>query len=156
VRPLSCARLSIGNVLEFLCLKWKPSNSEYCNKFRRLVWVIVICAVLLIIPSCKCAINPIGKPSPVYSHSSRDNDEAFRFPSATPYYRTGRCTLAFGSYLGRAASILTFFMVFLFLQTNVTVLVRYDKRTSSYPDRMCAFSSVVSFSGVTLFLKISH
>jgi hypothetical protein len=24
VRPLSCARLSIGNVLEFLCWKWKP------------------------------------------------------------------------------------------------------------------------------------
>jgi hypothetical protein len=24
VRPLSCARLSIGNVLGFLCWKWKP------------------------------------------------------------------------------------------------------------------------------------
>jgi hypothetical protein len=23
VRPLSCARLSIGNILEFLCWKWK-------------------------------------------------------------------------------------------------------------------------------------
>jgi hypothetical protein len=24
VRPLSCARLSVGNVLEFVCWKWKP------------------------------------------------------------------------------------------------------------------------------------
>jgi hypothetical protein len=24
VHPLSCARVSIGNILEFLCWKWKP------------------------------------------------------------------------------------------------------------------------------------
>jgi hypothetical protein len=29
VSPLSCARLSIGNVLEFLCWKWKPYPELY-------------------------------------------------------------------------------------------------------------------------------
>jgi hypothetical protein len=49
--------------------------SEGCNKLRRLVWVIVICAALqlLVIPSCKCAINPITNPNPVYRHLTRDS-----------------------------------------------------------------------------------
>jgi hypothetical protein len=34
VRPLSCARLSIGNVLEFLCWKWKPYPRVVFRKSR--------------------------------------------------------------------------------------------------------------------------
>jgi hypothetical protein len=48
MRPLSCARLSIGNVLEFLCWKWKPIPElysvspdwfEYCLYMRSLFLV---------------------------------------------------------------------------------------------------------------------
>jgi hypothetical protein len=38
VRPLSCARLSIVNVLEYLCWKWKPYPRIVFRK-SRLVWV---------------------------------------------------------------------------------------------------------------------
>jgi hypothetical protein len=34
VRPLSCATLSIGNVLEFLCWKWKPYPKVVFRKSR--------------------------------------------------------------------------------------------------------------------------
>jgi hypothetical protein len=46
VRPLSCARLSIGKVLEFLCWKWKPYPRvvlrnpdwfEYCFIYEKFV-----------------------------------------------------------------------------------------------------------------------
>jgi hypothetical protein len=39
VRPLSCARVSIGNVLELLCWKWKPYPRVVFRK-SRLVWVL--------------------------------------------------------------------------------------------------------------------
>jgi hypothetical protein len=46
VSPLSCARLSTGNVLEFLCWKWKPYPrvefrksrlGEYCFIYEKFV-----------------------------------------------------------------------------------------------------------------------
>jgi hypothetical protein len=50
VRLLSCARLSIGNVLEFLFWKWKPyPRVVFCKS--RLVWVLLyiweVCYLLL-------------------------------------------------------------------------------------------------------------
>jgi hypothetical protein len=34
VRPLSCPRLSIGNIIEFLCWKWKPYPRVVFRKFE--------------------------------------------------------------------------------------------------------------------------
>jgi hypothetical protein len=40
VRPLSCAKLSIASVLDFLCWKWKPYPRVVFPK-SRLVWVLL-------------------------------------------------------------------------------------------------------------------
>jgi hypothetical protein len=58
-----------------LKVNWHFGGTCHHNKLRRLVWVIVICTLLclLVIPSCKCAINLITNPNPVYSHLTRDN-----------------------------------------------------------------------------------
>jgi hypothetical protein len=53
VRPLSCARLSIGNVQEFLCWRWKPYPS--CFRFAKM---------------CLCQVSLLSRCSSRYLTSS--------------------------------------------------------------------------------------
>jgi hypothetical protein len=84
VRPLSCTRLSIGNVLEFVCWKWKPYPWVVFRK-SRLVWVLFyiweICCLYrvltCVIPNCfrfakicLCQVSLLSRCSPRYFRSS--------------------------------------------------------------------------------------
>jgi hypothetical protein len=88
VRSLPCARLSIGNVLEFLCWKWKPYLRVVFRK-ARLIFVLYMRSLLLVesfnfrpsnqyilvrvIPSCLrfakvclCQVSLLSRCSPRY------------------------------------------------------------------------------------------
>jgi hypothetical protein len=51
VCPLSCSRLWIGNVLEFLCWKWKPYPRVVFLKSRLVSVVVLYMRSLLLVES---------------------------------------------------------------------------------------------------------
>jgi hypothetical protein len=57
---LSCCWESPGR----LSCCWESPERLSCSESQR---------VYTVIPSCKCVINPITNPNPVYSHLTRDN-----------------------------------------------------------------------------------
>jgi hypothetical protein len=91
MRPLSCARLSVGNVLEFLCWKWKPYPRVV---FRKSILVRALMRSLLLVDSfglrpsnqyilvkvipscfrfakmCLCQVSLLSRCSPRYLTSS--------------------------------------------------------------------------------------
>jgi hypothetical protein len=49
MRPLSCARLSIGSVLEFLCWKWKPYPRVVFGKVQIGLSIVLYMRFLLLV-----------------------------------------------------------------------------------------------------------